>query len=192
MKVIFGGAFNPVTNAHIKVYEFLKDKLDFTEFIFLPVSSAYTKSELVSNHHRKNMLELAIEDFDDIRVSDLEINDTDFLGTYQSLIRFSDREDCEVGFVIGADNLEHMHTWINIEGILSEFKIIVIGRDHLDIRELISNNKVLKKYQNSFIIFDEFQMEISSTKFRQTMDQSTVPKKVYHYIMENELYKGKS
>ena len=71
MKVIFGGAFNPVTNAHIAVYQYVIKKVKSEEFIFLPVSSAYTKSMLASNYHRLNMLELALEDFKNVRVSEL-------------------------------------------------------------------------------------------------------------------------
>lgn len=188
MKVIFGGAFNPVTKAHMMVYEYVTSKLDVEEFIFLPVSSAYTKSDLASNYHRRNMLQLATEQLDNVRVSELEMNDSDFLGTYQSLIRFSDSEQVEIGFVVGADNLIGMEHWINIEGILSEFKIIVLARNNLNIESLIRNNPVLEKHRSSFIICDDFNVDISSTSFRETMDQNDVPKAVYEYILENKLY----
>ena len=190
MIVVFGGAFNPVTNAHIAVYQYVIKKVKSEEFIFLPVSSAYTKSMLASNYHRLNMLELALEDFKNVRVSELEMNDSDFLGTYQSLIRFSDGENCQLGFVIGADNLIDMEHWINIEGILSEFKIIVLGRNGLDINALITKNTVLNKYKSSFIICDDFNMDISSTNFRETMDKDKVPRKVFEYIIDNGMYQG--
>ena len=188
MKVIFGGAFNPVTKAHMMVYEYVTNKLDVEEFIFLPVSSAYTKSDLASNYHRTNMLQLATEQFSNVRVSELEMNDSDFLGTYQSLIRFSDSEQVEIGFVVGADNLIGMEHWINIEGILSEFKIIVLARNNLNIDSLIRNNPVLEKHRSSFVICDDFNVEISSTSFRETMDKSNVPEEVFAYIEENKLY----
>jgi len=190
MKVIFGGAFNPVTKAHIAVYQYVIKKVEVEEFIFLPVSSAYTKSELVSNRHRLNMLKLALEDYENVRVSDLEMNDSDFLGTYQSLIRFSDGENCQLGFVIGADNLVGMEHWINIEGILSEFTIIVLQRNGLDIKELIMNNPVLNKHKDSFVICEDFNVEISSTSFRENMDQNYVPSNVFEYIMDNGLFQG--
>ena len=136
MKVIFGGAFNPVTTAHIKVCEYVLNKVNAKEFIFLPVSSAYTKSDLASNYHRLNMLKLATKNCDKALVSSLEIEDNDFLGTYKSLIRFYDKYEDDIAFVIGADNLELMDKWINIEGILSEFKIIVLGRDNIDINQM--------------------------------------------------------
>ena len=190
MKVIFGGAFNPITNAHIEVYKYVTNKVKSEEFIFLPVSSAYTKSGMASNYHRKNMLDIALSGLTDVRVSDLEINDSDFLGTYQSLVRFSDSENVEVGFVMGADNLVNMEHWINIEGILSEFRIIVLKRNGLDIKGLINGNPVLKKHYNSFIICEDFTVDISSTDFRKTFDQKKVPETVYQYIIENDLYKG--
>lgn len=190
MKIVFGGAFNPVTNAHIKVYEFIMDKIEADEFIFLPVSNAYTKSELASNIHRKNMLEIATKEFNDIDICELEIEDSDYLGTYQSLIRLSDRYNCEIAFVVGADNLLNMRKWINIEGILSEFKIIVLGRNRIDIDYIIKEDKVLNKYMKSFIIFKEFELNISSTNFRETFNKDLVNKLVYEYIIKNKLYRG--
>ncbi|MGS0972882.1 MAG: nicotinate (nicotinamide) nucleotide adenylyltransferase [Candidatus Izemoplasmataceae bacterium] len=188
MKVVFGGAFNPVTKAHMDVYHYLKERLDFSEFIFLPVSSAYTKSELASNYHRLNMLEIVTKDFDDIEVSKLEIDDSDFLGTYQSLIRLYDKKEDDLAFVVGADNLFKMHKWINIEGILSEFKVVVLGRNGLDIETLIHEREVLDKHRNSFIVFDQFKRNISSTTFRETLNKDDVEEEVYQYIFDNKLY----
>ncbi|MBN2605387.1 MAG: nicotinate (nicotinamide) nucleotide adenylyltransferase [Bacilli bacterium] len=190
MKIVFGGAFNPITIAHIKVYEYIMKKMEADQFLFLPVSSAYTKSELASNYHRVNMLELVACKYDNLGICKLEIDDTDYLGTYQSLIRLSDKYNCDISFVIGADNLLYMDKWINIEGILREFKIIVLGRNGVDIRKTISLNPTLSKHLDSFIIFDDFNIEVSSTSFRKTMDRSQVDPDVYEYIQKNELYRG--
>lgn len=190
MKIVFGGAFNPVTNAHIKVYEYLNSKLAADEFIFLPVSSNYAKSDLVSNHHRFKMLEIATKRLSNVSISKLEIEDKSFLGTYQSLIRLSNINQCEIGFVIGADNLQNMQNWINIEGILSKFSVIVLGRDSIDIEKFISDNEVLNKYNHRFNIFKEFKMDISSTFFRETFDKTQVDEEVYQYIIDNDLYRG--
>ncbi len=190
MIVVFGGAFNPVTNAHVEVYKYVDSKFEDVRFIFLPVSSAYTKSDLASNYDRLNMLDLAMEKYDNVTVSDLEISDSDFLGTYQSLIRLMDFYDEELAFVVGADNLIGMEDWINVEGFLSEFKIIVLGRNSIDPLKTIKANNVLNKFESSFIIFEDFEMNISSTGFRDSFDPSLVPEEVYEYIIENELYRG--
>lgn len=192
MIIVFGGAFNPVTTAHIEVARFLLQEFPSARFFFLPVSSAYTKSDLASNRDRVNMLSIAINNHPQITISDLEINDSDFLGTYRSLIRISDNYNDDVAFVIGADNLLSMHKWINIHGILSEFKIIVLGRYQLNVMELIERDPVLSQHKESFIVYEDFQMDISSTTFRHTFDSSLVPEKVYTYILENELYRGEN
>lgn len=190
MKVVFGGAFNPVTNAHIKVYQYITNKLDISEFIFLPVSNAYTKSELASNYHRLEMLKIGLKDFQEITICEIELNDAKFLGTYQSLIRLYDQSNEKIAFVIGADNLPLMEHWINIEGILSEFKIIVLGRDGIDIQAVIDRDQLLKKYESSFIIFEDFDISVSSTKFRNTFDEKFVNNEVYKYVIEHSLYRG--
>ncbi|KFZ26139.1 MAG: putative nicotinate-nucleotide adenylyltransferase [Candidatus Izimaplasma bacterium HR2] len=190
MKIVFGGAFNPVTNAHIEVYKYVISKMEADTFIFLPVSNAYTKSELVSNHHRKNMLELATKKYDSISICDLELEDSDYLGTYQSLIRLSDKYNCDIAFVVGADNLLMMRKWINIEGILSEFKIIVLGRNGIDINKVIKQDIILKKHINSFIIYKDFKLDISSTNFRETFNKELVNSEVFDYIVKNKLYRG--
>ena len=190
MKIVFGGAFNPVTHAHIEVYKYVMSKMDANEFIFLPVSNAYTKSELESNFNRKNMLELATIDHKNTSISFLELEDSDYLGTYQSLIRLSDKYNEEIAFVVGADNLFKMHKWINIHGILSEFKIIVLGRNSININKLIKDDIVLNKHLNSFIIYEDFELNISSTRFRETFDKELVNSEVYEYIIKNELFRG--
>ena len=190
MKIVFGGAFNPVTNAHIEVYKYVMSKMDASEFVFLPVSNAYTKSELVSNFHRKNMLEIAIKDYKNISICDLELEDSDYLGTYQSLIRLSDKFNTDIAFVVGADNLLKMYEWINIEGILSEFKIIVLGRNGIDINKIINKDIVLNKHSKSFIIYEDFKLNISSTSFRETFNKELINTKVYEYILKNKLYRG--
>lgn len=190
MKVVFGGAFNPVTIAHIEVYKYIMDKLEVSEFIFLPVSNAYTKSDLASNYHRLNMLKLALNKYENVTVSEMELEDEDFLGTYKSLIRLYDSNNEKIAFVIGADNLKTMSSWINITGILSEFTIIVLGRNDINIHEFIDNDKTLSKYKDSFIIFDSFNVSVSSTSFRETLDKDKVDDLVYDYIQKNELYRG--
>ena len=190
MKIVFGGAFNPITNAHIKVYQYLIEKYPNASFIFLPVSSAYTKSDLASNFHRVSMLELVTEGLPKASISKLEIDDSDFKGTYQSLIRLSDKFEEDIYFVVGADNLKNIDKWINASGILSEFKIIVLGRNNIDVDKIIEEKPLLQEFADNIIRYDDFNVDISSTLFRNNFDKTLVPEKVFEYIIENGLYRG--
>lgn len=188
MIVVFGGAFNPPTIAHRDIYYHIKKSLDFEKFIYLPVSSLYTKSSLISNYHRLNMLNLMVADMDKAIVSELELNDTEFLGTYKSLLRLQEFYNDDIAFVIGADNLKSMHSWKNSESLLAEFKFVVLNRNKFNIKEHIQNDKVLAKHIDNFIIIPSFDMNVSSTVFRETFDPYYVPDSVFEYIMINGLY----
>ena len=188
MVVVFGGAFNPPTIAHKEIYYHIEKSIPFTHFVYLPVSNLYTKSQLIANHHRLNMLKLMIEDMDKASVSDLEMTDSDFLGTYHSLLRIQEQYDEDVAFVIGADNLKNIHNWKNAQSLLSEFKFIVINRNKVNINSYIENDVHLKPYIDHFITLPNFNMNISSTAFRETFDPEYVPEKVFDYIMLHGLY----
>lgn len=188
MVVVFGGAFNPPTIAHREIYYHIKKTIQFSHFIYLPVSSLYTKSSLISNVHRLNMLELMVQDLEHASVSDLEMSDSDFLGTYHSLLRIQEQYNEEVAFIIGADNLNNIHNWKHANRLLAEFKFIIISRNQVDIPAAIARNPYLKQYEDHFIVLPKFDMNISSTIFRETFDPEYVPDQVFEYIMLHGLY----
>ncbi len=188
MVIVFGGAFNPPTVAHREIYYHIKKSIDFDRFVYLPVSNLYTKSSLISDYHRVNMLNLMIEDLDKATVLELEMNDSDFLGTYHSLIRIQEQYKDEVAFVIGADNLRGIHNWKNAKSLLTEFKFVVINRNKMDILKYIKDDTILSGYVDKFYILPKFNMNISSTSFRETFEPSYVPEKVFDYIMLHGLY----
>jgi nicotinate-nucleotide adenylyltransferase len=190
MVIVYGGAFNPVTKAHIKVCDFVMNKYPNATFVFLPVSKVYAKSNLVDNIHRYNMLQMSIKNKKNVFVSDLELKDTTYLGTYQSLIRFKKMYNDSVYFVVGSDNLKNMDQWINSKGLLTEFKIIVLSRPMFDIESAFERNALLRTFKDSFIVFSDFNTHLSSSQFRETFDENIVPKEVYQYILKNRLYRG--
>ncbi|MCK4551893.1 MAG: nicotinate (nicotinamide) nucleotide adenylyltransferase [Tenericutes bacterium] len=188
MVIVFGGAFNPPTIAHREIFYHIKKSLKFETFIYLPVSNSYTKSSLISNFHRLNMLNLMVEDMEDAIVSEQELNDTDFLGTYKSLLRIQELFNDEVAFVIGADNLRNIHNWKFAKSLLTEFKFIVINRNKIDVSKYIKNDKILSRYIDNFYVTPKFNMNVSSTIFRETLDSNYVTNKVFEYIMLHDLY----
>jgi hypothetical protein len=68
--------------------------------------------------------------------------------------------------------------------------LIVINRDHLDIRQIIEDDLLLREFPDSFISLPDFDIEVSSTGFRGTLDPGAVVPEVYDYIVIHELYRG--
>ena len=191
MIVVFGGAFNPPTLAHKEIYHLIDQTIELDKFLFLPVSKKYSKATLIDDKYRVEMLKILTNNLDKASICKIETEDDQFLGTYQSLLRIKeDYPNQEIAFVLGADNLLHLNHWINAEKLLSDFKFIVVNRNNENVEEKIKNNPLLKKYKDHFIVLKNYQSNISSTLFRETLDSSYVDEKVYHYIMKNDLYRG--
>ncbi len=191
MIVIFGGAFNPPTMAHLEIYRHVKKFLNCDKFVFLPVSSLYTKRSLASNHHRFQMLTLLVSGLENVEVSALEFEDSDYQGTYRSMLRFQEKYPTEeMAFLIGADNLPKLSKWINAKSLLSEFKFIVVNRNKNNIVRMIEDDEFLSEFADQFIVLPKFDIDMSSTKFRDTFDQMLLTKEIYEYIKSHDLYRG--
>lgn len=193
MIVVFGGAFNPPTLAHKEIYALIDSRVDLEEFIFLPVSKKYSKASLIEDEHRIEMLNLMTRNLKKATVSKIETKDDQYLGTYASLLRIKEEYPGKtIAFVMGIDNLIHFKRWIKAEELISEFKFIVVNRNNLDVEKVINDIPLLRKHKENFIIVNDFQSNISSTLFRETLDSSYVVEEVYHYIMQHNLYGGKT
>ncbi|MDD4069406.1 MAG: nicotinate (nicotinamide) nucleotide adenylyltransferase [Candidatus Izemoplasmatales bacterium] len=191
MVVVFGGAFNPPTIAHKEIYFLIDKVIGFDHFIFLPVSNKYNKSTLINDEYRIEMLKILIKDLPKAQLSLLEIDDFNYLGTYESLKRLSDKfPNEEIAFIIGSDNLVNIKRWINSRRLVSEFRFIVINRNHQDATKIIEKDPLLSENRDNFRIVSGFKQYVSSTAFRDSLDPYYVTEEIYQYIMEKDLYRG--
>ena len=78
MKIgIYGGSFNPVHNGHLKVAEWILDRVKLDKIIWVPLYKPYHKevSYLLEPEHRYNMLKLALGNKEKYEISRVEIDD---------------------------------------------------------------------------------------------------------------------
>ncbi len=191
MVVIFGGSFNPPTIAHKVIYGHIDKYVCVDTFIYLPVSQKYAKENLIDNKHRLEMLKRMTRDLPKAKVSDMELRDNTYRGTYASLKRFQNKyPKHDIAFVIGADHLHHLSDWIEAEAMLKDFIFIVVNRDQKELDDMIQNDVFLTRHRNHLKIIPEFDIDIASSEFRKNQDPSMVSPEVYEYIKENGLYRG--
>lgn len=195
---VFGGSFNPPINSHISLAKEIVEKCKNIErLIFVPVSTRYQKMELVDDEHRYNMLKLICENEDKLEVSDIELRHNKQLYTIETLnlIKEQYRNDYDIWFVMGTDNLKELETWNKPEQLLSRYKILVLNREDDDLEEIIQNSDLLKKYRESLIQIKEIdKIYLSSTMIRDKLKKGEdikeyVPNYILEYIKENNLYK---
>ena len=185
MVILYGGAFNPPTIAHLEIIKYLRLKYPKAHILVMPTNNKYKDEKLVDYKYRYRMVELLVKGLDNIEVSDFELKQNDkYLGTADTLSKLN-----HPYFVMGADALSKIMTWINPENLIKDNHFLVFPRDNIDLEEVINNNDLLKKYKNHFKIIDDFkEIDCSSTSFRQLKDKNLVTSEVYEYIKDNNLY----
>jgi len=184
INVIFGGSFNPPTIAHFEISKQIIDTFNVSDFVFMPTGNNYSKPELIDSKHRYNMLNILCSKLTNARVSDYEMNQTKYKGTYYMLKDFPGYY-----FVLGADNVKDIVNWINFPNVVKENKFIVLNRENIDLSEILSNEKLID-YKDNFIIFTDFiTSDVSSSKYRCSLDSKYVLPEVHGYVLKNNLYK---
>ena len=194
---VFGGSFNPPINSHVSLAKQIVEKCEIIEkIIFVPVSTKYQKSKLVSDEHRYNMLKLICENEDKLEVSDIELIQDKQLYTIQTLDLLNEQysQEYDIWFVMGTDNLKQIKNWYNTERLLKEYKILVLERENDRLEDLIRDNKFLEENKESLIKIDEIEkIFLSSTMIREKIKngesvEEFINKDVLEYIKENKLY----
>lgn len=194
--LVFGGAFNPVTLAHIHLAEKVRRKLSFDYVIFIPSKSKYIlstekKDSSFSEEERYKMLKEVSKTRDWMIVSDIEIKKEDQPRTYFTLKKLKE-EGYDLKLLMGSDWLPCLEDkWLYIDEILDEFGIVILRRNHDDISSIINSSSFLKERKEKFIFIDvdEEHQEASSSKVRELLKKKDykkvgklVPQEILPYL----------
>ncbi len=186
LKILFGGSFNPPTLAHYEIARYLLQKYPQAELYFLPANNFYEKDNLKDYHYRRQMVDLVCKKLGiRAKINDFELNLGKYYGTWYTLKHFP-----EAYFVIGADNLQTLDTWIKYPDVVCDNKFIVFPRNNIDIEAVFRKNKVLDEYRDNFLVLEDFpNFDISSSIYRKTKDKLYLLPEVAEFIEKNDLYK---
>ena len=183
MILVYGGSFNPPTKAHQAIMLYLINIYKPKQFIFLPVGDIYPKPGLISYQHRHNMLKCFCLN-ENISVSDFEQQKA-FKGTISALDHFSDLYQDEIHFVLGADNLKHIQTWIDAKRLLKDYRFIVIDRDQQASKLIETLNLDPDHFQ---VLELDYKENASSFRSHPTKYQHYIDPCVLDYIKREKLY----
>ena len=184
MKIgLFGGAFNPIHLGHVKIAKEAIQQMSLDKLIVIPTGNAPHKKETeVSREHRFNMAQLAFKDEEKVEVSDYELNREEISYSADTVEYFKRiYPDDELFFIIGDDSYNNLSTWREPQRILAASTLLVFEREGAEI------------FPPAVKINME-RIEISSSEIRDTIYKgkdfiNLLPKSVFNYIIENNLYK---
>ncbi len=177
MKVLFyGGAFNPVTRAHIELANYVRQTINYDKVLFMPTQDQYIKHDegkdfVINSTKRKALLDLVASQNDWMIVSDYELSLTKQPRTYETLCYLRD-EGYELKLLMGSDWLPKLKTgWKYVDEIMHEFGVVMMTRNHDDIESMIEKDTYLRTYKEyiTCVSTPDIYQHISSTKMRQLM-----------------------
>lgn len=191
----FGGSFNPVTKAHVELAQETLEKYNLDKVIFVPVGNNYNKKGLVSEQHRYNMLKIAICKYDNLEVSNIELNQTKNLTTLEAFNLIEENyPNVDKYYIMGIDNMHKMILSKDVDTLVKDYKYIIIERDAIKCKNIIKSHIELTKNENNFFIMENTKYtETSSSKAREELQDNKVSdiidENVFDYIRINGLYK---
>ena len=192
---VLGGAFDPVHMDHIRVAKTCLEKKFCDEVWFMPSPDRWDKKLNASPEDRFAMLELAMEGDPRLILSDLEIQQGDFRGSYVFLCGLKEKfPDINFRLLTGADSYETMPHWrdplnfygteFNGELLMKEFELIVFARAGSAI--LSPEEHKAKGYASMFWLGPKegFVGRYSSTEIRRSLlkNRGVCPEGLLHQI----------
>lgn len=199
MKIgIMGGTFDPIHNGHLMIAEYAYRQYGLDEIWFLPNGNPPHKDnpDITRAKERVEMIKLAIRPFPYFRLNTYESDRKEKSYSYQTLEYFrKNYPEHEFSFIIGADSLLKIETWVHPEKIIRCMTILAACRDDMDSpREMYQQIHYLnEKYQGDIRFLQTPLLAVSSYEIREKirkgqLEQLELPESVFTYILEKELY----
>lgn len=190
---LFGGTFDPVHSGHISIVKsFLGSGLiDELWIVPAPTPPHKTDKDIMAFEHRKKMLEMAFEDVEDVRITDIEERLPRPSYTIHTIQYLKQKyPDNKFYLCIGEDSLADFSSWYKPEKITESCDLLVAERP-----ESGSRDKESSFLENARFV-KHTPINISSSEIRQklksggdSLDQQ-IPREVLEYIEEHGLYKN--
>lgn len=185
---LYFGSFNPIHIGHLAIANFMLQYSEMDElwFIISPQNPYKKQSSLLPEHHRYQMVQIAVEEYPKMRASNVEFKLPRPSYTYLTVAHLREKyPNRDYTLIMGMDNLQHFHKWKNAHILLDSCQIAVYPRPGHEIAELLGHPKV--KLVPAPI------MEISSSMLRKSIAEGRklkafYPPEVFKYIEEMHFY----
>lgn len=182
---ILGGTFDPPHLGHLIIANEVLNAHDLDEIWFMPNQEPphKKKTNAVTDEDRVNMLKLAIKGHSQFKTELIELERKGPSYTYETMKILTEKhQDKQFYFIIGADMIEYLPKWQNINQLVEIIQFIGVRRPSYS-------------HESSYpILYAEVpEMGISSSLIRSRLkeDQTIrylVPDPVRVYIKEKNLY----
>ena len=185
---LFFGSFNPIHVGHLIIANHVAqlESIDEVWLVISPHNPHKKKGSLLPDLNRLYMVNIAIEDNNKLRASDIEFKMPQPSYTIDTLTYLKEKHpDYKFNLIMGADNLRSFHKWKNYEDILKEHKLLVYPRVLTD-KEIQENYDEIPSIESHhFEIINAPLMKVSASFIRNAMKA----KKDVRYLLTEPVWK---
>ncbi len=204
---LFGGTFDPVHNAHLRMALELKQQLGLDEMRLLPCHQPPHRDQPQrSSNHRAAMVRLAVEHCDQLSVDERELQRDKPSYTVDTLLELRQQlgDGVSLCWCVGMDSLVNLSSWHRWRELLDVAHLVVTARPGWqlpadgELADWLNAHRAdavqLKKAAcGSVVVCEMSQLAISATEIRDTIAkgdsaQYLMPEAVWRYIQDNDLY----
>lgn len=201
--LFFSGTFNPIHNGHIEIARDIKKKMNCKKIVFVPTYAPYHKIEdaNVSFNDKIDMVKLAISEYDDCEVSDIDkranSENSYSINTVNLFLKefFEENEfepNSKLNFLLGADAFSNLDKWYKVNELAEKVNFIVAARPSEENPGVIAYKIKQDVPHLMYYTFVE-NYDISSSKIRQIIRENKsadqyLNKHVMQFIKDNGLY----
>lgn len=184
---LYFGSFNPIHTGHLIVANHAIEYTDIDKvwFVVSPHNPLKDSHSLLNEYDRLHLVNLAIEDNNKFRGSNIEFNLPKPSYTIDTLTYLTEKFPLErFSIIMGADSFQNIHRWKNYEQLVAQYSFVVYNRPGFEIKET---------HGAKITLLNAPLLEISATYLRkQIKDKKSikymVPQAVEDYIVNNRLY----
>ncbi|RII41230.1 nicotinate-nucleotide adenylyltransferase [Galactobacter valiniphilus] len=188
---VMGGTFDPIHHGHLVAASEVAARFELDEVVFVPTGRPWQKEgdgrEVTDSEHRYLMTVIATASNPRFTVSRVDIERPGFTYTIDTLRELREqRPDAELFFITGADALEKIMSWKDVEELQTLAHFVGVTRPGHVLRDMGLSDVSLLEVPA---------MAISSTDCRRRVAAQDpvwylVPDGVVQYINKYELYRN--
>ena len=192
MKIgLYFGTFNPIHVGHLIIANHMVEYSDLDEIwmVVTPHNPHKNKSTLLANHHRFELVYLAVQKYDKIKPSDIEFKLPQPNYTINTLAHINEKyPQHEFSLIMGEDNLKSFHKWKNFETILENHHLYCYPRiSEGEIKSNLNNHPKIHKIEAPVI-------QLSASLIREGIKNKKnvapmLPIETWKYIDEMNFYR---
>lgn len=190
---IFGGTFDPPHMGHLTLARTVFTRCELDRMLWVPVDVPSHKARARTGYEdRLEMTRLAVADETVFEVSDAEgrIEGPSYTHRLLTWLRENGWEAWDFHFIVGADSLEEIHTWLRWKELFELCSFVAVSRPG----HVLRNERIEPWMWDRITLVDTVSVNLSSTEIREAVARGDaigawVPAAVEGYVKGRGLYR---